>query len=841
MEIWRDLGFAARALRKSPAFAITSLVTLALGIGASTAIFSVVNAVLLRPLPYADQDSLYIITNDLRNRNVPDFPIAAGDVFDIRQLPSYDGVAALSPGRASIIGDEGPADLISTVGVTTNVFKVLGARIALGRDFIDDDGVPPPPPPPPPPQPQPGAPPQQAAAQQPPAGPPPPQLPTIGVLSHQFWQSRFGGNPNIVGTAITLGFGRVEIVGVLAPEFELLFPPNMNVEPMPALYMAARADFATGSRQNVAWRLVGRLKDGVPLQQARSEMDRLSADLQKRFPVKASAGTTFRLEPMHEDLVADVQPAILALMGGVIFVLLIACANVANLLLVRAARREREIAVRAALGGSRVRLIRQMLAEALVLAGSGALVGLGLAQLGIRVLAQLGPANLPRIQAVSIDPMVLGFSMFAAVSAAAIFGLVPALRASQPRLNEVLRAGGRSAGLRAGRWLRNGVVMTEVALSLVLLIGSGLMLRSFIALTRTDPGFNPNNMLTFVIANNQARGTDGRAAFMRQVQDRLSAIPGVTTVTAATPLPLDGANSLVRWGTEAALTDPSAFQQGIVHWVLPGYFESMGTKLIEGRLFTASDNIAGPKLVIIDQQLANMAFPGESAVGKRLLARIQTEQAEVHEVIGVVQHQRHTSLATPGEEALFVTDGFGGFGRAGRWAVRTSGDPSQLGPLVREAIKQINPTLIVSQMLPMEEYLVRAGAQTRFTLLLVVVFGVIAAVLAAVGLYGVLATSVSQRTAEIGVRMTFGASRMSIFRLVVGHGLQLSVAGVAIGLFAAFGLTRVMATMLVGVTPTDPATFASIAILFLVIAAIASWIPARRAAHLDPSRALREE
>jgi predicted permease len=385
------------------------------------------------------------------------------------------------------------------------------------------------------------------------------------------------------------------------------------------------------------------------------------------------------------------------------------------------------------------------------------------------------------------------------------------------------------------------VVVAEVALSLVLLIGSGLMVRSFIALQRTDPGFNPKGVLTFGLANNRARGNDGRAAFMKQVHERLSGIPGVQSVTSAGPMPLDGGSSLARWGTEAALADPNAFQQGSVHFVRPGYFEAMGTPLIEGRTFTEADNIPGPKIMIIDDQLAAMAFPNQSAVGKRLLARVTTEQAELHEVIGVVRHQRHTSLAQPGEEAMFFTDGFGGFGRAGRWAVRTNGDPGQIAALVRETIKQIDPLLIVTQMQPMQDFLDRASAPTRFTLLLVIVFGVIAAVLATVGLYGVLSTTVSHRTAEIGVRMTFGASRASIFGLVVGQGLQLSLVGVLLGLVAAFGLTRAMETMLVGVTPTDPVTFGTIAVLFLLVAAIASWIPARRAAALDPAMALREE
>jgi predicted permease len=831
MEIFRDLVLSARSLRKSPAFAVTSVITIALGIAATTAIFSVVNAVLLRPLPYSSRDRLVIITNDLTRRNVRDFPVASGDVFDIRKMEVLDGVAAVTPGRAPILGEEGPPQVIQRALVTTNLFQTLGARIMLGRDFVEEDGVASPPPPPAAAS-QPGQPPAPQA--------PPPPLPIVGIMSYQFWQSRFGGNPNIVGKSIDLAGNKVDIVGVLAPEFELLFPPNMNVDSQPALYTAARANFETGSRQNVQWRLVGRLKEGVSLAQARSQFERLSADLRKQFPVKESAGTNFRVEPMHENLVADVRPSIVALMGAVMFVLLIACANVANLLLVRGGRRERELAVRSALGGTRTRLVREMLAESIVLAAAGGILGILLAQAAIRVLISVGPANLPRLSSISIDASVVAFTSFAALLAASVFGVVPALSASQPRLSEVLRAGSRSAGMRSGRWLRNGVVIGEVALSLVLLIGSGLMLRSFMALQRVDPGFNPKGVLTFNIVNVRTRSDEERAAFLQRVHDRLEKIQGVTGVTEAVPIPQDGGNSLARWGTEAALTDPNKFQQGIVHFTLPGYFEVLGTPVVDGRTFTAADNVIGRKVMIIDDQLAAMAFPNESAVGKRLLARITSEQAEFHEIIGVVKHQRHTALATPGEEAMFVPPSYIGFG-SGRWAVRTSGDLSQAAALIREAIKEINPQYVVAEMQPMQDYIDRAGSATRFALLLVIVFGVIAAILAVVGLYGVLSTTVSQRTAEIGVRMTFGATKKNIFKLVVGQGLVLSAVGVAVGLVAAFALTGAMRTMLVGVAPTDPLTFVSIAILFIVLAAFASWIPARRAAALDPSVALREQ
>jgi putative ABC transport system permease protein len=515
---------------------------------------------------------------------------------------------------------------------------------------------------------------------------------------------------------------------------------------------------------------------------------------------------------------------------------------VANLLLVRASLRERELAVRTALGGSRLRLVRQMLAEALLLSGAGAALGLGLAWIGIHELLVIAPANLPRLESIAIDPRVLGFTALAALAATALFGTAPALRASRPDVMQVLRASGRTAGLGGGRLLRNTVVVAEVALSFVLLVGSGLMFRSFLALQRIDPGFDSHGVLTFLLVGGRpGRSAPQRAALMRERLDRLRTLPGALAVTASFPLPLAGGFSPIRWGTEQALTDPSKFQAADFQFVLPGYFETLRTPLLAGRTFNDADNAPERSVVVIDQLLAAKAFPGGSAVGKRILVRTRKPEAEWAEVIGVVGHQRNTSLAEPGREQVYFADGFGGHGVGNRWAVRTASDPARYSAPIRAEIARLDPSLVITEVQPMDALVQKAQAGTRFQLLLIGVFSSVALLLAGVGLYGVLSTVVRQRTAEIGVRMALGAAPGSIFSLVVGHGLRLSAAGIAAGLLAALGLTRVMTSMLVGVKPTDPITFAAMAALFLVIAALASSLPAGRAASLDPTAALREE
>jgi putative ABC transport system permease protein len=598
--------------------------------------------------------------------------------------------------------------------------------------------------------------------------------------------------------------------------------------------------FTNGNRTQGSLRVIGRLAPGVTVAQAQAQMEGLAAELRETYPVKKNAGVYINVVPMHDTLVSDVRPAILALMGAVIFVLLIACANVANLLIAQAARRERDLAVRAALGASRGALVGQQLAESLLLAGFGAAGGVGLAQIGIGVLKQIGPATLPRLQSVEIDLRVLAFTAGMALLSALIFGLVPALRASRPDVVDVLRRTGRTAGLGAGR-LRSGLVVVEVALSFVLLVGSGLMLRSMIALQRVNPGYDPRGVLTFLMPNIFVPQTEARAEFVRRMRAELAVLPGVESVAAANPLPLDGGTANMPWGTEAAASDPTQFQQATTHVVLPGYFETMRAPVLEGRTFRDDDNRPESNAVVIDHLLAAKAFPGQPATGRRLLLRLGGNEPTPFEVIGVVAHERHATLAADGREALFFTDGQRGFSVANRWVLRTSVDPASLSDAVKATVARINPRLALSDVQPMQALVDRVQAPTRFALSLTSVFAAIAAVLAVIGLYSVLAASVRQRTAEIGVRMAFGAERAAIFRLIVGRGLALAAVGIVIGAAAALGMTRAISSLLVGVRASDPATFATIGMVFLGVALAACGLPAYRASRLDATEALRAE
>ncbi|HEV2423541.1 MAG TPA: ABC transporter permease [Terriglobia bacterium] len=834
----KDLAYAWRTLRKSPVFALTAATTLALGIGASTAIFSVTDAVLLRPLPYPDANRLVLACSDMTRRHVRDFPFSNADFIDLKNGSKrfFEDFAALNTGRGVVPREDGTSEQVVFAGVTTNFFHLLGARILVGRDFTDSDGTPQPPPPP-------GATPN-AAGQNPAAGPAAPQLPTFAILSYSYWQRRYGGDASIVGHGLLrAGNISLQIVGVLAPGFELFFPPNLNIEQSPDIWVANRLAYDAANRLNVSLQPVGKLKTGVSLRQAQSEVDVVAAENRQAVPILQTAGYAIRLEPMKGYLVTDVRPAILALMGAVIFLLLIACSNVANLLLVRASLRERELAVRTALGGSRWRLVRQMLAEALLLSAFGTALGVALAWAGIRELLAIAPQNLPRLESITINPAVVVFAALAGLLSTVLFGIAPALRASRPDVMNVLRSSARVGGLSGGGLLRSAVVVAEVALCFVLLIGSGLMIRSFLALQRIDPGYDPKGLLTFnVLGGFQGRPQpDQRAALMRELRDKFRSLPGVESIGSATPFPLAGGFAPIRWGLEPALADPSKFQAADLEIVLPGYFETLRTPLLWGRTFTDADNAPNRKVVMVDQALAAKAFPNESAVGKRILVRINTPQPEWVEIVGVVGHQRDTSLAESGREQVYVTDGFIGHGAAQTWALRTSGNPANLAGPVRAAVAQLDPRLLITEMQPMQDLVEKSKAPTRFSLLLIGVFAVIAALLAAIGLYGVLSTVVRQRTAEIGVRMAMGAVPGNIFKLVVGQGLRLSAAGVVIGLLAALAFTRVMTSMLVNIRATDPATYVLMATLFFVIAALASWLPARRAAALHPSVALREE
>src|SRR5216683_3087387 len=826
----RDLAFSGRTLRKSPVFTLTAVLTIALGVGASTAIFSVTNAVLLRPLPYKNPGRLVIAASDLRNRNVRDFPFSNEDFIDLREgtKNAFQDLAGVFTFRNILLKEDGTPEQVRSAVVTTNFFPVVGAKIVLGRDFTDADGIPQPAPPP-------------GVAQ--PGVPAAPPLPIMAVLSYEYFQRRYGLNPGALGQVmITTGPFRPQIVGVLAPGFQLYFPSAANVEPVPEVWIANRLGYDNANRNGVSIHAVGRIKDGVSLERAQAAADNVAEEARKNFLIERTAGYAIRVEPMRQHLVSEVRPAILALMGAVIFLLLIACANVANLLLVRASLRQRELAIRSAIGASWWDLGRQILSEALLLAAIGAVGGLGIAWLGIHELLAIAPAHLPRLDTIRIDSTVLIFTIVSSLVAAAIFGLAPAWRAARPDVMIVLRGTSRSEGLTSGGLSRKIVVGLEVALAYVLLVGSGLMVRSFLELQRIDPGFNPHGLLTFQVQSDRFFQTQQeRAVAIRQLEDRLRAIPGVQSVTAANPFPLTGGFSPIRWGTEEALADASKYKAVDPLIVLPGYFETMQTSLLEGRTFTDDDNQPGRTYAVVDKILADRAYPGKSAVGKRILIRVQTPEPVWVDIIGVVAHERGVSLREPGRQQVYFADAYIGSGATDHWALRTGTDPARYANDVRVAIKAFDPHLLITDMQPMDAVMEKAQASTRFSLLLIGAFAVIAALLAGVGLYGVLATVVRQRTAEIGVRMSLGAQPSNIFQLVVGQGLRLTTIGIAAGLIAAFLLTREMTTMLVGVKAADPTTYSTMAALFFIIAAMASWLPAWRAASLDPTAALREE
>jgi predicted permease len=824
---------AGRILRKNPVFTLIAVLTIALGVGASTAIFSVTNAVLLEPLPYPKPAQLVVAGMDLRKRNVHGLPFSNADYIDLKNgtRGQFSDMAGVFTFQVLTQKADGSPEQINLAQVTTNFFALMGGKMLYGRDFNESDGIP-----------QPPQPPQgQAQAQGAPAAP---QLPQMAILSYEYFTRRYGGDPNVIGRTLGNAIGpKPVVVGVLAPGFRLYFPPEDNVESAPDLWIANRLDYDAADRNDFGIVPVARLKDGAALEQAQSAADVVATEARKDFPIDQTAGYYITLEPMRKHLVAAAKPAILALMGSVIFLLLIACANVANLLLVRASLREHEFATRAAMGASRGQLIAPLFAEACLLAVGGTAAGLGLAWAGIRELRALAPANLPRLDNIHIDGTVLAFTALAGLAAALLFGLAPAWRASQPELMNVLRGSSRTAGLASGAFLRNGVVMAEVALSFVLLIGSGLMFRSFLDLERIDPGFDAHHLLTFQVLGRQFQGKttpEQCAAGVRQIEERLQAIPGVQGVAASFPFPLTGDFSPIRWGTADGASDASKFQAADFEIVLPGYFEAMRTPLLEGRTFTEDDNKPGRTYVMVDQALARKAFPGQSAVGKRILTRIRGPQAEWVEIVGVVGHQREESLAEPGREQIYFPDAFLGSGVVRSWALRTGSDPASYESEVRAAIGGISRDLLVMHMEPAEAVVQEAQEGTRFSLLLIALFAIVAGVLAGVGLYGVLATAVRQRTSEIGVRMAMGAERSDILRLVVMQGMRLSVAGIVAGLIAAIALGRVMTAMLVGVKATDPLTYVSMVVVFLAIAGVASWLPAWRAAGLDPKTALHE-
>ena len=812
-----DVRYAGRTLTKSRGFALTAVLTLALGIGASTAIFSVTDAVLLRPLPYRNPERLVLVFWEYRQGNSKNFTFSNADFIDLRvgTHELFEDMGGVTSFRAFVPREDGTTEQVAKAMVTSNFFRLMGARVVLGRDFTDADAVP------------------QSAD---PNFPIPPG--SAAILSYEYWQRRYGGSRSVLGQEI-VGAGQPgpRIVGVLAPGFKLYFPPAARVDAAPDFWVANNIGYDSAHRNLLSVGAIGRLKSGISLGRAQQRLDTLRPQIRKS---SFDPAAPLLVEPIRQYLVEDVRTAIVSIMGAVMFLLLIACANVANLLLVRSSLRQRELAMRAALGGSWRRLLSQMLTEALMLSGLGTALGIVFAWAGTRAFLLVAPANLPRVESAGIDWRVFLFAAAAGLVSVALFGVMPALRSARPDLIQTLRTGGRTPALGGGHLLRSGVVIAEVALSFVLLVGSGLMFRSFVALRRVDPGYDSHGLLTFFVTRDWPfTRQQGRIELLRGIQARLRAMPGMQSATATLMLPLSGAAHPKVMVSSTPHRSGASAEDADLQQVMPGYFETLRTPLLAGRTFTEEDNAPGRNLVVIDRIFAESAFPGASPVGQRI--KLPDPANPWAEVIGVVEHQRLNSLSDPGRGTIYFSDGFWGIGVSRYWMVRTNGDPAKYPAAIRAELAKVDRALVVSKVQLLDALVEQDQAGTRLSLMLLGTFAAIALLLAAVGLYGVLATVVRQRTAEIGVRIALGASPAGIFQMVVGQGLRLTIVGLVMGLLASFALTRFIAALLVGVKATDPSTFAAMTALFLLVAAVASWSPAARAAALDANAALREE
>ena len=827
ISLLQDLRYALRSFVQRPGFTAVVVVTLALGIGSNTAIFSVANAVLFRSLPYHQPEKLVLVWNRSSTADVGRSLISGPDYFDYQDrttmFEDFAGAFALN----GTLTSEGGAQQLMMGWSTANLFKVLGVAPILGRDFSPEDAIPIDP----------------GDLLDPTASFPPGVL----ILSHGLWRDRFGGDPGVLGRKLELDGQPSIIVGVLPPDFRIYLPSDAGMPTNIDVWRVVPIAMDTNPR-DMAWlTVVSRLKEGFTLEQAQSEMDALATRLRELHPAHADSGMQIELNSMHGDVVRHVRPILLALLGAGGFVLLIACANVANLLLARAAAREREIAVRAALGGGRLRIVRQLLVESGALSVAGGLAGLAVAWVGMRFLLILRPDNLPRLEQISIDGRVLLFALGITLLSALVFGLMPALKSASPDLSVALKDRGSAMGGIRGNRIRASLVVLEVALSLVLLIGSGLLLRSFVALQRVEPGFDAENVLTFSapLPFFKYRDPTVRVDFYLQLRQRLEALPGVEAAGSITPLPLYGRDQyyVFSYGQIGVSEEEWNLNRADYRWATPGYFKAMGIRLLAGRLLNDRDNQAGAlDVVLIDEKLAQRTWPNDDPVDRLLLVeRFNLSDFSMArttaQVIGVVEHVRTESLTGEGREAAYFP--LRSFPLAPQSvAMSASSDPRGLVRAVQREVQAHNPDVPVAEIRLMEDYVSEAMAQTRFTLTLIATFAGLALILASIGLYGVISYSVHQRTKEIGLRMAFGAQERSILRLILGQGVTLAVSGVALGLLVAFLFTRLVSGLLFEVTATDPGTFIGISLLLVGVAVLASYLPARRAMKVAPLEAL---
>ena len=814
-----DARYSIRMLRKSPGFTTVAVIALALGIGANCAIFSVVNAVLLRPLSFKDPEGLVRIWGKFDKAGIPKNWISEPELLDLQeQNQTFENIAAYQSGGVNLTTTSEPVR-VNSASVNASLFSVLGVQPTNGRTFLDEED-------------QPGR-------------------GKVVLVSDGLWRTRFGSDPALLGKTIGLSGDSYTVIGIMPAGFR--FPDEAGLW-VPLAIDRAHLD----DRGSHGLEVVARLKSGLTLPQAQADLTNIAATLEQRYPNNYSdSGWGLYPVSMLEEFVGNVRPALRILLGAVVFVLLIACANVANLLLARATVREKELAIRAALGAGRRRLIQQLLTESVLLSMLGGLFGLLLAYFGVRLFVLLGPRDIPRLDEIGLDGRVFGFSLLIAVATGLVFGLAPALQISKPDLQDAMKEGGRGSSKGRHR-LRNALVISEVAIALVLLIGAGLMIKSFQQLLQLNLGFRTQNVLTMRLSVPSTKYKENAqvAAFYRQLLDKIKALPGVEAAGAISHLPLSGSYASGTTAVENAEAQEglksfqgSAYIEADRRNVSPDYFKAMGIELKEGRLFTEADTETAPPVAVVDETFERRFWPHGSAVGKRFISRFNDgKDIKWGQIVGVVAHVRHYGIDQAKQYAL------GHEGREQAYfpylqqpsnrmylAIKTTTDPLSLTSAVRDQVLSLDPEQPVYNVKSMDQLVTTSMAQRQLNMILFVAFSAIALILASVGIYGVMSYSVTQRTHEIGIRMALGARQRNVLGLVVRQGMTLVFAGVALGLVGAATMTRLMSSLLFGVSATDPVTFAAIAVLLTGVALAACLVPARRATRVDPMVALRYE
>ncbi len=796
-----DLRFAWRSLWKHPSLTVIAVSTLALGIGANTAIFSVVRGVLLKPLPFPEPDRV------IRMRDVGPQGIRAGatsppDYADWRaQNRSFSHMAAMDTSYVNLTG-EGEPERLYAGRVAGDFFPLLGGKPLLGRPLLPaEDAI---------------------------GGP------KVAVISAKLWKRRFGGDPRIVGRRLTLNGESTQIVGV--------FPSDLDLPKGAELWLPLRLEVKEGQRGGHYLRVIGRLRPGVSIEQAQAEMTGIADRLAIAYP-DTNTQWGVRLSPLKETMVENVRPALLVLLGAVGLVLLIACANVANLLLSRLAAREREVAVRTALGAGRGRLVRQFLTESTLLSVVGGGLGALLARVGTPLLLALFGDRIPRAEEIGVDGLVLGFSLALSVGTGLLFGLLPALHASSPEIQTTLRDGSKGAGDRRGRRTRTSLVFAEVALAIVLLVSAGLLIRSLRELERVEPGFRSEHALSVQVALPEPAYTDEakQVAFYRDLLPRLAAIPGVQKAAAGFPLPLSGSQYRLAFQAEGRPAEVSDLPRANMAFVTPDYFGALGIPLIRGRSFDGHDVQGGEAVAVINRTLAETVLQGKNPLGARITFDVPvSKDSQWIRIVGVVGDVRHLGLDVDSGNQAYLPLLQSPISEAGL-VVRTAAAPTGLAAAIARAVGEVDPSLPVADVKTLDALVSESVAEPRANAFLLSLLATLALVLSAVGVYGVLSYSVAQRTREIGLRMALGAGSSEILRQLLLEGLAVVGSGIAAGLLGAFFLARVLASLLYGVTPRDPITFVGVPLLLLAIALIATWIPARRATRVEPVVALRYE